>query len=99
MVDNTDAALVSDNDLDQTLHLRSAPGSNSNEPQRIRNQNNKFNTSLPGIESDDESTRLLNPVGNNVGDDDDESVAEESEYLKEFSGLPWWKRPSVCARY
>jgi hypothetical protein len=98
MVDNTDAALVSDTDLHQTLRVH--PGtldSNSNIPRLIHGQQNKPSISSPGLESDDENTRLLNPTVNGFGGDDDEgSEDEEFNYLKEFSGLPWWKRPSVC---
>lgn len=99
MVDNTDTALVSDVDIDRTLRLRpDTSGSNSNESQRARDRQNKLRASSPGPESDDETTRLLNPAGNNYGDEaDEQNEAEEQEYLKEFSGLPWWKRPSVCA--
>jgi hypothetical protein len=97
MVDNNDAALTSDADLHQTLHvLPRTLDSNSNTSPRTPKQRNNLSTSLPGPESDDENTRLLNPMGNSSGDDDERSENEESEFLKEFSGLPWWKRPSVC---
>jgi hypothetical protein len=99
MVDNNDAALTSDADLHQTLHvLPRTSNSNSNTSRRMHKQRNNLSTSLPGPESDDENTRLLNPTGNMFGDDDEGSENEESEFLKEFSGLPWWKRPSVCAQ-
>lgn len=99
MVDNTDTALVSDVDIDRAIRLRpDTSGSNSTESQRLRNQQNTLRTSSPGPESDDETTRLLNPTGTNYGDEaDEQSQADDLDYLKEFSGLPWWKRPSVCA--
>lgn len=94
MADNTDAAFVADNDVDRTFRQRpNSSGSNSKVPLLVHS---KSGTSSPGLDSDDENTRLLNPTpidyrstNNNLDGDG------EPEWFRDFEGLPWWKRPSI----
>ena len=97
MVENTDGAFVDDNDLDRNFRQRPNPsGSNSKMPLLVHSKSGESVASSPGLDTDDENTRLLNPTpiesrssDANVGDDG------EPEWFPEFEILPWWKRPSV----
>ena len=97
MAENTDAAFVDDNDLDRTFRQRpNASRSNSRVPLLVHSQPNKSGASSPGLDNDDENTRLLNPTPIDYRSSDNNANANgEPEWFREFDGLPWWKRPSI----
>ncbi|KAH6625747.1 tetracycline-efflux transporter-like protein [Boeremia exigua] len=97
MTENVDGVFVDDNDIDRTFRQR--PGSsksNAKVPLLVHSKPGKSGASSPGLDSDDENARLLNPTPidyqttNNDANKDD-----EPEWFREFRGLPWWKRPSI----
>jgi hypothetical protein len=97
MVDNTDAVFVDDNDFDRTLRQRpDSSRSNSRAPLLVHSKPGESGASSPGLDTDDENVRLLNPTpidyrSSNI----DAGENDEPEWFREFEGLPWWKRPSV----
>jgi MFS family permease len=97
MSENTDAAFVDDNDLDRTFQQRpNSSGSNSKVPLLIHSKPGRSGASSPGLASDDENTRLLNPTPIDYRSTDSAQNRDgEPEWFREFDGLPWWKRPSV----
>lgn len=97
MVENTDGAFVDDNDLDQNLRQRSHPSmSNPKTPLLMHYKSGESAASSPGLDTDDENTRLLSPAPIEYRSSDiDEGEDGEPEYFREFERLPWWKRPSV----
>lgn len=97
MSENTDAAFVDDNDLDRTFQQRpNSSGASSKVPLLIHSQPGKSGASSPGLASDDENTRLLNPTPIDYRSTDSGQDRDgEPEWFREFDGLPWWKRPSV----
>jgi hypothetical protein len=97
MADNTDAAFVDDNDLDRTFRQRpSGSRSNSKTPLLVHSKPGKSGASSPGLDTDDENTRLLNPTPIDYrSSDDNAGENDEPEWFREFEGLPWWKKPSV----
>ncbi|XPT03195.1 hypothetical protein M3J09_012296 [Ascochyta lentis] len=97
MTENTDAAFVDDNDLDRTFRERpKSSGSNSRVALLVHSKPGKSGTSSPGLDTDDENTRLLNPtpIDYRASDNNAEDNGEP-EWFREFEGLPWWKRPSI----
>ncbi|KAF2996072.1 hypothetical protein E8E13_004157 [Curvularia kusanoi] len=97
MTENTDAAFVDDNDLDRSFRQRpTSSGSNAKVPLLVHSKPGRSGASSPGLDSDDENTRLLNPTAIDYrGTDNDDNGSGEPEWFREFEGLPWWKRPSI----
>ncbi|KAJ4345017.1 hypothetical protein N0V95_006009 [Ascochyta clinopodiicola] len=97
MAENTDAAFVEDNDLDRTFQQRpKSSKSNSKVPLLVHSKPGSSGASSPGLDTDDENTRLLNPTPIEYRSSDNRADGyEEPEWFREFEGMPWWKRPSI----
>jgi MFS family permease len=97
MAESTDAAFVNDNDVDRTFHQRpNSSRSNERVPLLVHGKPGKSGASSPGLDSDDENSRLLNPAPIDYRSSDNTADEEgEPEWFREFEGLPWWKRPSI----
>ncbi|KAJ8111227.1 hypothetical protein OPT61_g6132 [Boeremia exigua] len=96
MADNTDSMFVDDNDVDRTFQRPKSSGGKSSAPLLVHSQPGKSGTSSPGLDSDDENTRLLNPTAIEYrGADNEADDNGQPEWFHDFEGLPWWKRPSI----
>lgn len=97
MATSTDAAFVEDVDVDQQLRARA---NKSSVPLYIPTG---AEAHLPetNSDSDSEDAPLLSPASDEYGSihGNLDGTEEEWDGAKDFRGLPWWQRPSVCLRH
>jgi len=101
MASNADAAYVEDLDVDQALRSRNhAAGSQPKAPVYRPEPSNKSGATSPAVERDEEDAPLLSPTTQDYGSGNNgERRDSEPKWdgQADFEGLPWWKKPSVCA--
>jgi hypothetical protein len=103
MTDNPDAAIMEDALVDQTLRSRNNdPHSHPKAPVFRPQRDDQFGATSGGSENDHENAPLLSPTERDYGSaDSNDGGSSGFEWPGEadFAGLPWWKRPSVCAQH
>jgi hypothetical protein len=101
MADNPDAAIMEDALVDQGLRSRNNNSQSHPKAPVFRPQSDdQAGATSAGFENDHENAPLLSPTDRDYGsaDSNDEgSSGFEWPGEADFAGLPWWKRPSVCA--